>query len=128
MWDQADWLMRFYGFDAAEITPPTGMLDLEVDPKMAWALANRQVFPVEVNVAAKELLLRVPGFGTKSVQRIIDARRHWTLRYEDLVHIGCVLRHAQPFITLPGWSPRALPDDDRLRLRFAPPAQQLSLL
>ena len=125
---QADWLMRFYGFDAAEIAPPSGMLDLQIDPKMAWALANRQVFPVDVNTAVKELLLRVPGFGTRSVQRILSARRHRMLRYEDLVHIGCVLRHAQPFITLPGWSPRALPDDERLRQRFAPPPEQLSLL
>jgi putative DNA modification/repair radical SAM protein len=124
---QADWLMRFYGFDAAEIAPPSGMLDLEVDPKMAWALAHREMFPVDVNKAAKEALLRVPGFGTKSVQRIVAARRHRAVRYEDLVRIGCVLRHAQPFITLPGWTPRALPDDERLRLRFAPPPQQLSL-
>jgi putative DNA modification/repair radical SAM protein len=124
---QADWLMRFYGFDAAEIAPPTGMLDLEVDPKMAWALANRPMFPVDVNKAPKEMLLRVPGFGVKSVQRILSARRHRTLRYEDLVPIGCVLRHAQPFITLPGWSPRTLPDAEHLRLRFAPAPQQLSL-
>jgi putative DNA modification/repair radical SAM protein len=124
---QADWLMRFYGFDAEEIAPPTGMLDLAVDPKMAWALANRQMFPVDVNKAPKETLLRIPGFGVKSVQRVLAARRHRTLRYEDLVRIGCVLRHAQPFITLPGWSPRALPDDDRLRDRFAPAPEQLSL-
>ncbi len=125
---QADWLMRFYGFDADEIAPPTGMLDLEIDPKLAWALAHRQIFPVNVNTAPKEVLLRVPGFGTRSVQRIVDARRHRTIRYEDLVRIGCVLRHAQPFITLPGWSPRALPDDDRLRQRFAPAPEQLRLL
>ena len=124
---QADWLIRFYGFDAAEIAPPSGMLDLEIDPKMAWALAHREVFPVDVNKAPKELLLRVPGFGTKSVQRIITARRHRTVRYDDLARIGCVLRHAQPFVTLPGWTPRALPDDERLRLRFAPPPEQLSL-
>ncbi|NCU20656.1 radical SAM protein, partial [Candidatus Falkowbacteria bacterium] len=124
---QADWLMRFYGFAAAEIAPPSGMLDLEIDPKLAWALAHRGLFPVNVNRAPREMLLRVPGFGTRSVQRILEARRHRTLRYEDLLAIGCVVRHAEPFITLPGWSPRALPDAANLRARFAPAPAQLSL-
>lgn len=124
---QADWLMRFYGFDAAEITPGSGMLDLDIDPKLAWALAHREVFPVDVNTAPREILLRVPGFGTRSVQRILEARRHRRIRYEDLLRIGCVLKHAQPFISLPGWTPRGLAEDDRLRARFAPPARQLSL-
>ncbi|NIY72720.1 putative DNA modification/repair radical SAM protein [Marivivens donghaensis] len=123
---QADWLMRFYGFDAKEIAPKTGMLDLEVDPKLAWALGHREQFPVDVNRATKEMLLRVPGFGTRSVQRIIAARKHRTLRYEDLLAIGCVLKHAQPFITLPGWTPRML-DAENLRAKFAPAPEQLSL-
>jgi len=124
---QADWLMRFYEFDAAEIVPGAGMLDLEVDPKMAWALSHRDRFPVEVNRAPREMLLRVPGFGTRSVARILEARRHRTLRYEDLVRLGCVLRHAQPFIVLPGWRPGSSLDDANLRARFAPRAEQLSL-
>ena len=124
---QADWLIRHYGFEAAEIAPAKGMLDLEIDPKLAWALAHREMFPVDVNRAPAELLLRVPGIGTRSVGRILAARRHRRLRYEDLVAIGCVIRHAEPFITLPGWSPRHLPDDANLRARFAPPPQQLSL-
>ena len=124
---QADWLMRFYGFACSEIAPPSGMLDLEIDPKLAWAIAHRDRFPVDVNRAERELLLRVPGFGTRSVQRILEARRHRTLRYEDLVHLGCVLRHARPFICLPGWSPGTLPDDENLRARFAPPPEQQSL-
>ncbi|WP_406737105.1 putative DNA modification/repair radical SAM protein [Thioclava sp. GXIMD4215] len=123
---QADWLMRFYGFEAGEIAPPSGMLDLEVDPKMAWALAHREQFPVDVNRAPKELLLRVPGFGTRSVERILAARRHGVLRYETLVKIGCVMKHARPFITLPGWTARSLDAQD-LRARFAPPPEQLSL-
>ncbi|MCB2116981.1 MAG: putative DNA modification/repair radical SAM protein [Rhodobacteraceae bacterium] len=125
---QADWLMRFYGFDAAEIAPPSGMLDLEVDPKLAWALAHRESFPVDVNRADRELLLRVPGFGTRTVQRVIAARQHRTVRYDDLIRFGCALKLAQPFISLPGWSPRALPDDANLRARFAPQAEQLRLL
>ncbi|SDF65500.1 putative DNA modification/repair radical SAM protein [Rhodobacter capsulatus] len=124
---QADWLMRNYGFDATEIAPPTGMLDLQIDPKLAWALAHRALFPVDVNRAAREMLLRIPGIGPRSVERIVTARRHRTLRYEDLLAIGCVLKHAEPFITLPGWSPRALPDDANLRARFAPAPEQLSL-
>jgi putative DNA modification/repair radical SAM protein len=124
---QADWLMRFYEFQPGEIVPPAGMLDLEVDPKMAWALAHRDRFPVDVNRAPREMLLRVPGFGTKSVARIVDARRHRTLRYEDLLRIGCVMRHARPFVVLPGWSPGARLDDAHLRARFAPGGEQLSL-
>lgn len=124
---QADWLMRNYGFDATEIAPPTGMLDLQIDPKLAWALAHRALFPVDVNRAPREMLLRIPGIGPRSVERILKARRHRTLRYEDLLAIGCVLKHAEPFITLPGWSPRALPDDANLRTRFAPAPEQLSL-
>ena len=120
--------MRFYDFDSREIVPPTGMLDLEVDPKMAWALANRGRFPVDVNRAPREMLLRVPGFGTRSVSRILDARRHRALRYDDLVRIGCVMRHAQPFITVPGWTPGARLDDAHLRARFARRPEQLTLL
>lgn len=124
---QADWMMRFYGFAPEEIAPKSGMLDLAIDPKLSWAIANRQHFPVDVNRAPREMLLRVPGFGPKSVDRILAARRHRTLRYEDLIHIGCVLRHARPFMSLPGWSPSGLADDANLRARFAPPPEQLTL-
>jgi putative DNA modification/repair radical SAM protein len=124
---QADWLMRFYGFDPNEIVAEKGMLDLEVDPKTAWALAHRDRFPVDVNHAPREMLLRVPGFGTKSVARMIDTRRHRTLRYEDLTRMGCVLSHAKPFIQLPGWTPARQLDDANLRAQFAAKAEQLSL-
>ena len=123
---QADWLMRFYEFQPSEIVSEAGMLDLEVDPKTAWALAHRDRFPVDVNRAPRETLLRVPGFGAKSVARMLVARRHRELRYEDLTKLGCVLRHARPFIQLPGWTPRQL-DDANLRALFAPQAEQLSL-
>ncbi len=124
---QADWLMRFYGFDAGEIAPKSGMLDLEIDPKLAWALQHREAFPVDINTAPREALLRTPGLGTTSVKRILAARRHRTLRYDDLLKIGCNLKNAKPFITCPGWSPRGLTDDANLRARFAPPPEQLSL-
>lgn len=124
---QADWLMRFYGFGVEEISPASGMLDLTIDPKLAWALANRGLFPVDVNTAAREMLLRVPGFGAKSVDRILTARRHRTLRYEDLVRLGAVMKKAAPFVTAQGWQPGAATDAATLAARFAPKAAQLEL-
>ncbi|MRX51984.1 putative DNA modification/repair radical SAM protein [Paracoccus sp. S-4012] len=126
---QADWLMRFYGFEADEIASalPGGMLDLKLDPKLGWALANRAQFPVDVNRAPREMLLRVPGFGTSSVDRILAGRRHRTLGWDDLVRIGASMKKAQPFVALPGWSPGGLTDAEHLRARFAPAPEQLSL-
>jgi len=127
---QADWLMRFYGFDADEIAPRSGqgMLDLEIDPKLAWALAHRAVFPVDINTAGKEMLLRVPGFGTKTVQRILGARRNGRLGYGDLKRMGALVNKAKPFITARDWTPGSMTDAANLRARFAPPPEQLSLL
>ncbi|TKW63216.1 MAG: putative DNA modification/repair radical SAM protein [Paracoccus denitrificans] len=126
---QADWLMRFYGFEADEITAggADGNLDLDLDPKLAWALAHRADFPVDVNRAGRETLLRVPGFGTRTVDRIIAARRSGPVRYADLLRIGAVMKKAQPFVSLPDWSPGGLTDSDGLRARFAPAPRQLSL-
>ncbi|QPC87261.1 putative DNA modification/repair radical SAM protein [Mesorhizobium sp. NBSH29] len=126
---QADWLIRFYGFDLDEITGATqdGNLDLDLDPKLAWALANRGLFPVDVNRAGRELLLRVPGFGTKTVSRILSTRRHRSLRYEDLARLGAGMKKARAFVTASGWSPGTLTDSAELRVRFAPPAEQLVL-
>ena len=127
---QADWLMRFYGFEADEIgaAHPSGNLDLSIDPKLAWALANRAHFPVEVARATKEMLLRVPGFGTKTVQRILAARRNGPVRYADLLRMGAIMSKARAFVTLPDWHPGALTDSASLRARFAPPPEQLQLL
>ncbi|KSV68750.1 hypothetical protein N182_33345 [Sinorhizobium sp. GL2] len=127
---QADWLLRFYGFTTDEIATGTqgGFLDLELDPKTAWALQNRQIFPVDVNVASRDTLLRVPGFGTRVVDRIIIARRDHHLRVEDLARMGALTRKARPFIVLPGWSPSGLTDSGDLRARLAPPPKQLQLL
>lgn len=127
---QADWLLRFYGFEADEIAPDfgDGMLDLDLDPKLAWALAHRAMFPIDVNRASREMLLRVPGFGAKSVGRIIAARRNGTLGYDDLLRIGASVRKAQPFITARDWQPGSLTDAQNLRARFAPPAEQLQLI
>jgi putative DNA modification/repair radical SAM protein len=126
---QADWLLRFYGFEAEEITTDTegGMLDLAVDPKLAWALANRAMFPVDVNRAGRDMLLRVPGFGTKSVKRILAARRSGSLGYDDLRRIGVLIKKARPFVITRDWQPGGLTDAENLRARFAPPAEQLQL-
>lgn len=126
---QADWLYRFYGFDIQEITSvrPDGNLDLEIDPKLAWALANRERFPVDVNRAEKEMLLRVPGLGTKSVPAILQARQHRRLRLDDLQRLGVSLRKVRPFIQAEGWTPLRLVDRADLRSLFDPKPQQLSL-
>ncbi len=126
---QADWLLRFYGFDVGEITGARadGNLDLDVDPKLAWALQNRALFPVDVNHASKEMLLRVPGFGTRTVGRILQTRRHRALRYDDLLRMGASLKKAKAFITARGWTPGKLTDSTDLRAHFAPPPEQLSL-
>lgn len=126
---QADWLTRFYGFSASEIASahPDGMLDLDIDPKLNWALANRQHFPLDVNRGSRELLLRVPGFGTKTVNRILTSRRQRALRYDDLLRLGAVMSKAKPFISCLGWSPAKLSDSDGLEQRFKPGPKQLSL-
>jgi putative DNA modification/repair radical SAM protein len=97
---QADWLVRFYGFDAAELTTPQAPnLDLELDPKTAWALRHRELFPVDVNAAPRELLLRVPGMGARSVDRLLAARRWRRMRVADLAALRVALRRALPFVT-----------------------------
>ncbi|MGY3436633.1 MULTISPECIES: putative DNA modification/repair radical SAM protein [unclassified Marinovum] len=126
---QADWLLRFYGFGLDEITGAAegGNLDLEIDPKLAWALQHRAIFPLNVNTATRDLLLRVPGFGVRTVNRILAARRNRTLRYEDLLKIGALMKKARAFVTCGGWTPGGLTDSVDLRARFAPPPEQLSL-
>jgi putative DNA modification/repair radical SAM protein len=127
---QADWLTRFYGFEVDEIldAAPGGMLDLGVDPKLAWALRHRGRFPVDVNRADRELLLRVPGFGTRSVDRILAARRHRRLRLEDVCRLVRSVGAVRPFIEAADWRPGGELDAERLRARVAPKPVQLALL
>nr|WP_225767791.1 putative DNA modification/repair radical SAM protein [Inquilinus sp. Marseille-Q2685] len=126
---QADWLMRFYGFAAEEILAgaPDGMLDLAVDPKLAWALRHRDRFPVDVNRAERGLLLRVPGLGARTVDRIIEARRIHPLRLADLARLTGGLKRALPFIVTADHRPTRLLDRADLRARLAPKPAQLSL-
>jgi putative DNA modification/repair radical SAM protein len=124
---QADWLMRFYGFDASEIvSADDGMLSLEMDPKLAWALRNRERFPLDVNRASREDLLRVPGFGAKAVERIIATRRISSIRVGDLAQLNIPRNKALPFIVLPDHRPAVhLLDGANLAARFKPKATQL---
>lgn len=99
---QADWLMRFYGFAADEIASPRtgGMLRLEVDPKLAWALAHPEKFPVDLDRAPRELLLRVPGLGVKAVDRLLLTRRVRRLRSDDLQRLHVPVKKVLPFVVL----------------------------
>ena len=126
---QADWLMRFYGFKTSEIlTPESPNLDLALDPKLAWALRNRQDFPVDIQTASRETLLRVPGLGVRNVDRILKIRRYTRLRLADLVQLRVSLAKVQPFLMTADHNPSSyLLDSDALRARFLPKPQQLEL-
>jgi predicted DNA-binding helix-hairpin-helix protein len=126
---QADWLMRFYGFEPAELTSPgVPNLDLHVDPKLAWALRNRDWFPVDVNRASKAELLRVPGIGARNVERILQVRRWHQLRLDDLVRLRIAMQRAVPFVVTADHRPRLLDlDATRLEQRVAPKRFQLDL-
>ncbi len=100
---QADWLLRFYGFEADELLSKANPdFDVELDPKANWALKNLHMFPMEVNTVDYEMLLRVPGIGVKSAQRIIAARRVGKLNFDNLKKIGVVLKRAGHFVTCQG--------------------------
>ncbi len=125
---QADWLMRFYSFEAGEIVPDGGLLDLEIDPKLAWALGNRHRFPVDVNKADRESLLRVPGMGVRTVDRLLSIRRHKAVRMEDLGRLRVQLAKVAPFIvTADRQIGRSALDRLDLRARLTPKPAQLSL-
>ncbi len=125
---QADWLMRFYGYEHEEITDGQENLDLEIDPKLSWALRNRAFFPIDVNRSPKEALLRVPGLGVRSVRKILKMRRYRRLRLDDLKRMGISLKKARNFIVTADANPH-LADLDRLDLRqlVAPRGRQLDL-
>jgi putative DNA modification/repair radical SAM protein len=120
---QSDWLMRFYGFSPAEVADAAGadgMLPLDIDPKLAWALKFRDSFPVDVNRASKEALLRVPGLGTRGVAQILSARRHRALRLDDVARLTVSVAKLRPFIVTADWRPVALIDRADLKALVAP--------
>ena len=127
---QADWLLRFYQFSIQDLASsmPSGLLDLAVDPKTAWALANREGFPVDVNCAERHELLRVPGLGVRVVRRILSSRRHRRLRFADLKSLGASLRRARFFIVAADYSPAGdQRGSDRVRADLIQAGQQYSL-
>ena len=127
---QSDWLMRFYGYKPAEVMQATdadGNLPLDIDPKLAWALKFRENFPLDVNRASREQLLRVPGLGVKAVDRIVASRRHRTLRLDDVAKLTVSIAKVRPFICTVDWRPVTLTDRADLRALLAPRREQLEL-
>ena len=127
---QSDWLMRFYGFKPAEVVSAAesdGMLPLDIDPKLAWALKFRDSFPVDVNRAPREQLLRVPGLGTKAVKRILASRGWRQLRLDDVARLTLSIAKVRPFIVTADWRPTLLTDRADLRALVAPKQKQLEL-
>jgi putative DNA modification/repair radical SAM protein len=126
---QADWLIRYYEFSPDDVAGAAddGMLALDIDPKLAWALKNRHRFPVDVNRADREMLLRVPGLGARAVDAIIKARRHGRLRLDDVARLTSGLKRARPFLIAEDFRPTTLTDRLDLRMKLAEPAEQLSL-
>jgi len=126
---QADWMMRFYGFSLPEVQMATlgGMLDLAIDPKLSWALVNRDIFPLDINTASRELLLRIPGLGPRVVDRILSSRRWRRLRLDDVARLSRSIARMRPFILTDDWRPGALTDDGRLREKLSPAPRQLDL-
>ena len=126
---QADWLIRFYGFEVPEIVAggDNGLLDLSIDPKLAWALKHRHRFPVDVNRADREMLLRVPGLGATTIDKIVTTRRHHRLRLADVARLAGSIDKLRPFIVADDWTPGPSLDDEKLRSRLTPPPAQLSL-
>ena len=127
---QADWLLRFYRFDVDELVNDSdqSMLELDIDPKLAWALRHRHWFPVDVNRASRAQLLRVPGLGPRNVQRILASRRFRRLRLSDLKNMRLAIKKIKPFITTADYHPGSELDSGQLRRQLTEaPANQLSL-
>ncbi len=126
---QADWLMRHYGFQRQEIAnAEVPNLDLDLDPKLSWALRNRQQFPADIHTASRETLLRVPGLGVRNVDSILTIRRHTKLRLADLARLRVPLQKVRPFLILADHRPSlVLLDSSALRAHFAPKPKQLDL-
>jgi putative DNA modification/repair radical SAM protein len=127
---QSDWLMRFYGFTAGEVAQaadPAGMLPLDIDPKLAWALRFREHFPVDVNRAPREALLRVPGLGVKAVDKMVASRRWRRLRLDDVARLTASIAKVRPFIEAEGWRPTLLTERSDLGTLLKPAREQLEL-
>ena len=127
---QSDWLMRFYEFspqEVADAADDTGMMPLDIDPKLAWALKHRARFPVDVNRAPREMLLRVPGLGTRAVGKILAARRWRRLSLADIGRLTVSIAKIRPFLIASDWRPVVLADKLDVRTLVAPKVEQMEL-
>lgn len=126
---QADWLIRHYGFTVHEITPSdVPNLSADVDPKLAWALRNRHRFPVDLNKAPRELLLRVPGLGARNVDRLIEMRRFTKIRLDQLHNLRVSIKKVRPWVIAADHNPDALLiDRTDLASRVQPANPQMEL-
>ncbi len=126
---EADWLMRYYGFSAGELTTTAQPnLDLRVDPKLNWALRNREKFPIDINRGTREELLRIPGIGYRTVARILSIRKYHRMRLEDLKKLRVFLRRAKAFVTTEDFSPEVGElDSVRLETGFVEAPVQMGL-
>lgn len=125
---QADFLLRGYGFTAGELMPQTGNLALDVDPKLAWALANREQFPMDLNRVDASLIPRIPGIGLRNAKRIVELRRLRRIRWEDLSRLRCSLKKLAPFVVTADYKPaQGATSSDLLRKHMADAPQQMNL-
>jgi predicted DNA-binding helix-hairpin-helix protein len=127
---QADFLLRSYGYKADELLKGPGDLALDIDPKLAWALENREMFPLDLNRAEPAMIARIPGIGIRTTKRLVELRRQRRIRYEDLTRLRCVLAKARPFIITSDYHPRQADTTSLLlreQMRERPQPQQLGL-
>jgi len=125
---QADFLLRSYGFQVKELLPASGNLALDIDPKLAWALAHREHFPMDLNRADVSMIARVPGIGLRNATRIVELRRMRQVRYADLSRMRCSMKKIAPFIVTADYSPaRETTPSETLRRAMADVPEQMSL-
>jgi putative DNA modification/repair radical SAM protein len=125
---QADFLLRGYGYNAKELLPAAGNLALDIDPKLAWALAHREHFPLDLNTADPSLIVRVPGIGLRNARRLVELRRARRIRYADLARLRCSMDKLKPFIVTADYRPQHdTAPSEVLRRALADQPQQLGL-
>jgi putative DNA modification/repair radical SAM protein len=125
---QADFLVRGYGFQVPELLPAAGNLALDIDPKLAWALAHRELFPLDLNRAEAAMIARVPGIGMRNAKRLVELRRIRRIRYADLVRLRCSMKKIAPFIVTADYRPVGdTAPSEMLRRSLADTPQQMNL-
>jgi putative DNA modification/repair radical SAM protein len=125
---QADFLVRGYGFQVPELLPSTGNLALDIDPKLAWALSHRELFPLDLNRAEAAMIARVPGIGVRNAKRLVELRRLRRIRYADLVRLRCSMKKIEPFIVTADYRPaHDTAPSETLRRSLADVPQQMDL-